>query len=84
MTVDPNISLVAIALLNLATAIITWRTHQQSKANGLVITELEKNTNSIKDALVASTAKASYSEGQTQAREAGELKAANLLKDNKK
>ena len=57
--VDINLNTVMIlivALVNAYTALVTVRTHDQIKT-------LEQNTNSIKDALVASTAKASRAEG---------------------
>lgn len=48
--------LLAIAIVNLATAtVVIWQAR--------IIKLLELNTNSIKDALVASTAKASRGEG---------------------
>lgn len=72
---DPNWTLLAIAIANCFTAYFAFRTHSS-------IGTLEKNTNSIKDALVASTAKASYAEGSDHARIAGEQKAADLLREN--
>ncbi len=42
------------------------------------IKNIEKNTNSMKDALVAATAKASRAEGAEEQRVAGEAKAAVL------
>ena len=62
MTLDYNLMLILfIAVLNAYTA---WMTQQQKKTIAL----LEKNTNSIKDALVASTAKASLAEGKVAGR----------------
>ena len=55
--IDVNLLiLLIIAGLNAYTAVITRRSSS-------TITLLEKNTNSIKDALVASTARASLAEG---------------------
>lgn len=51
--------ILAVAIINLYTAILTRR-------NKDTIELLEKNTNSIKDALVASTAKASNAEGHAE------------------
>jgi hypothetical protein len=48
--------LLGIAIANMASAFFTWRTH----AN---IEVLERNTNSIKDALVAVTAESSQAKG---------------------
>ena len=73
---DPNITLAIIALLNMLTAFFAWRTHVSQTESATKIATLEKNTNSIKDALVASTAKASYAEGAEAGRVA-EVKAAN-------
>lgn len=65
MTIDINqIILLAIAVLNLFTAIMSFRTH----TNMAIV---EKATNSMKDALVASTAKASLAEGKAQGLEEG-------------
>lgn len=54
-----TIVLLVVALINAYVAIVTHRTGEQMNV-------LEKNTNSIKDALVASTAKASQAEGHAQ------------------
>ena len=51
------IALVAIALVNLYTAIVTSHTNHN-------MAKVETATNSMKDALVASTAKASMAEGK--------------------
>ena len=79
-----DIALVLIAALNALTAYLALRTRQSQKAAETVITKLEKNTNSIKDALVASTAKASYAEGSEVARKEAEAKADALLNGDKK
>ena len=58
------VSLVPIA--NVAGAVLlAWIALKQAQLNK-VITVLEKNTNSIKDALIVSTAKASHAEGVLQ------------------
>jgi hypothetical protein len=54
--------LLGVAVVNAFTAYVTMRTHK-----GMDL--LEKNTNSIKDALVISTAKASRAEGVVEGRE---------------
>jgi hypothetical protein len=60
MTPEYNLFIIlAVAVLNAFTA---WTTMQSKK----VIQELEKNTNSMKDALVAATAKSSLREGLDQ------------------
>jgi len=59
--------LVGLALFgNMLLSVYTvWATRRTRNAIG----ELEKNTNSIKDALIASTAKASFAEGVKQQRD---------------
>lgn len=72
--------LAVVAIFNLATAILTWRARQEI---GLVrenVVTIEKATNSMKDALVASTAKASKAEGMDEERVRQEAIAAELLK----
>jgi hypothetical protein len=59
---------VAIAGMQLLTAFIAMRTNMQVIAQAKTITLLENNTNSIKDALVASTAKASQALGELKGR----------------
>lgn len=71
--INPNISLLIIAILNMITAFLAFKTHQLTK-------QVEVATNSMKDALVVSTAKASFAAGETKARKAGEEKAETLLK----
>ncbi len=53
---DPNLTLLGIAILNCITAFLAWRTHQLTK-------QVELATNSMKDALVLSTDKAARAEG---------------------
>lgn len=55
----PEYNLVIILLIAALNAFTAWTTMQSKKT----IQELEKNTNSIKDALVAATAKTSRREG---------------------
>jgi hypothetical protein len=59
MNIISLLVLLGIAALNTYTAIINKNTNK-------TIEVLEKNTNSIKDALVASTAKASLAEGKAE------------------
>ncbi len=54
-----DLNLVVILLIAVMNAYTAWMSHRTDKNMKL----LEKNTNSIKDALVASTAKASLAEG---------------------
>ena len=56
-------SLLLIAVINLTIAVLTWRTHQITSNTDRNMTKVELATNSMKDALVAATAKASFSEG---------------------
>lgn len=57
--------LLIVAVMNAVTMYYTRRT--------------EKNTNSMKDALVLSTAKISHAEGKEEGRAIGEQKAADLI-----
>lgn len=75
---DPNLVLLGIALLNVVTALVTWRTHLVVLPAISKITQLEKNTNSIKDALVKVTGEAAHAAGKEEGRVEGEQKAAIL------
>ncbi len=66
---DPNLTLLGIALLNAFTAFMAWRTHNLTK-------QVETATNSMKDALVKSTGETSYAEGLAEGKASGERKAA--------
>ncbi len=66
-----TIVLLIIAVINLAAGYLTFRAHQ-------AIMVVEKATNSMKDALVASTAKASYSRGHEDAMVQGTDRATEL------
>jgi len=77
-SIDPNLTMLAIAVFNAITALIAWDTRRSTKANERVIGELEKNTNSIKDALVKVTGEAAHAAGREQGRAEGETKAAAL------
>ncbi len=70
--------LLAIAALNAYTAWETRRTRFDTNSNTATIKELEKNTNSIKDALVKVTREAAHSAGKEEGRVEGEIKAAAL------
>lgn len=83
MMLDPNLVLLIIAVVNAFTAWITWRTHQATKATQLDIRKVELATNSMKDALVKSTAEASEAKGRDDERALAEAKAAKLIDDNK-
>lgn len=54
-------ALLGIAIMNAITAYMAYRTKQQADT-------IEKATNSMKDALVATTARASLAEGKEQGR----------------
>jgi hypothetical protein len=70
MNIISLLILLVIAALNTYTAIINKNTNK-------TIEVLEKNTNSIKDALVASTAKASLAEGKAEGLQQGRDEKAN-------
>lgn len=55
----PEYNLILILMIAALNAFTAWTTMQSKKT----IVELEKNTNSIKDALVAATSKAALAEG---------------------
>lgn len=73
MTLDPNIPLLIIAVLNAFTAFMTYRAHS-------LIKQVEIATNSMKDALVQATSDASFAAGKDEARGEAEKTAATLLK----
>ncbi len=68
-----TIVLLAIAMMNLIAGYLTYKAHQ-------AILIVERATNSMKDALVASTARASYSAGHEAASLEGTDKATQLAK----
>ncbi len=79
------IALLVIALFNMATAFLTWRTHIITTATHSAVVKtqedvatVEKATNSVKDAPVAATAKSEFARGKEQARVEGIEKAATL------
>lgn len=83
--------LLAIALTNALTALLVWHTKDAVKvaqadiaATKVAVELTERNTNSMKDALVARTAEASFAAGSNQARIVGEVKAAALVENTKK
>jgi hypothetical protein len=63
-----TVALVAIAVLNAFTAFLAYRTHLTSVETNKNVAIVEKANNSMKDALVASTAKASMAEGELKGR----------------
>jgi uncharacterized protein (UPF0333 family) len=76
MSIDlNNVILLAIAILTAFTTIMTYFTRSDMK-------KVEIATNSMKDALVKSTAEASYAAGEKVEREKGEQKAALLAAEN--
>jgi len=79
MSVDANtVVLFLIALANAFTAYMVQRTHKVAVQTQEYSLQTEKNTNSMKDALVAATDKASFAAGKDEARGEGERKAAAL------
>lgn len=84
MNIDINtMALLGIAAFNALTAFLAWRTHKSTVSQSNTIALLEKNTNSIKDALVASTAKASRAEGVTAGRLEGRFERTEPDTDNR-
>lgn len=71
-----NLILLGIAALNCLGVYLAYRTKQD-------MMKVEIATNSMKDALVKSTAEASFAAGSTEARKEGEHKAAELAARNK-
>lgn len=77
-----NLILLLIAAAQAFTAVMVFLNRKDTKlqaeltkANSENIQKIELATNSMKDALVKRTAEASFAEGATEAREAGEHKA---------
>ena len=68
---DPNLTLLGIAILNAFTAFMSWRTHALTK-------QVEIASNSMKDALVKATGEASHAAGLAEGKASGERKAATL------
>ena len=64
-----TVALVVVALLNVYSARLMRQSKSTIDQSAKTIDLLEKNTNSIKDALVASTAKASKLEGRAEQRD---------------
>ena len=61
MTIDPGLAIVIVALIQFVGLYFTHRTYK-------VALKTEKNTNSMKDALVKATAEASFSAGKREGR----------------
>lgn len=68
---DPNLTLLGIALLNAFTAVMAWRTHSLTE-------KVEIATNSMKDALVKATGESAHAAGKEEGRVEGEAKAASV------
>jgi hypothetical protein len=68
---------IAISAMQLLTALISMRTTMIVSAQSKTIGALEKNTNSIREQLVASTAKASQAAGELKGR--ADQKAENAI-----
>jgi hypothetical protein len=62
-----TIGWLAITAANLFIAWLAWRTNRIAHRNEVTLQIIHTATNSMKDALVASTAKASYAEGHDDA-----------------
>lgn len=70
-----TVILAVIAMLNLITSLVAWHAHQETTKISQKVSEAAENiqkveiaTNSMKDQLVASTAKASQAEGELKGR----------------
>jgi len=76
MLTDPNIVnniiLAVIALANLFTAFLAFKNHDAIKEARSDIAIIEKATNSMKDALVTATGKASRAEGLAEGLKRGQ------------
>lgn len=70
--------LLGIAAFNMAGAYFAYQAAALAKSTQSTIEVLEKNTNSIKDALVAKTGEAAHAAGKEEGRLEGEQKAAVL------
>ncbi len=68
---EPNLTLLLVAVLNAFTAYMAWRTHNLTK-------QVEVATNSMKDALVKATGEASHAAGLAEGKASGERRAATL------
>ncbi len=80
MPIDPNLTLLVIALCNLVTAVLTWRSHRAVKETQVNVQKIETATNSMKDALVARTGEAAHAAGLEEGRAAGAVTAATLAR----
>lgn len=69
MQLNIDVNLVMLLLIGLVNAYTAWLSHRTNKNVAIV----EKATNSMKDALVAATAKASLAEGTAVGLAAGRL-----------
>ena len=78
--IDPNVTLLLIAVFQAITAFLAWRTHSAAKDTQTDVAIIEKATNSMKDRLVEATGKASRAEGKEEGLAIGEVKAAELAK----
>lgn len=83
MAIDPNITLLAVAVANAATAYFAWRAKIVATETKEIALQTEKNTNSMKDALVLKVGEAAHAAGLEQGRVAGEAKAAVLAEGNR-
>jgi hypothetical protein len=69
---DPNIiALTLIAVMNAITAFLAYRTHMVSQSTRADVAKIEVATNSMKDALVEATGKASHAEGLAEGMKQG-------------
>ena len=76
---DPSIiAWIFIALVNLATAVLTWRTNHQIKSVKKDVRLIEEATNGMKAELVSATAKSSFIEGKEFGRGQATTAAAEL------
>ena len=69
MNLNPDhVVWLVVALINAYTAWISFRTHEATVKVAENVQVIEKATNSMKDALVASTQKAAFAEGKESGR----------------
>lgn len=78
---DPNlIALALIAVMNAFTAFLAYRTHLATAITQTNVAKIEIATNSMKDALVEATGKASHAEGMAEGIKQGHQEAKEAVK----
>lgn len=77
---DPNLTLLGIAMLNAFTAVMAYLARRDAKETKVLAKQVEVATNSMKDALVRTTGEAAHAAGKEEGRIEGEIKAADVAK----